>query len=335
MQTTRKGVPLVHRVPRRALGPAAVIAAVLLSISAVAACSGSSESDSGTAGSSASEADFAAAVPAADKSVDGVLASDASDTSDGLDQASGGGSGDDSASSEAVAGGPALIKTAAIDLKSSDIQGIVDKIYGLALTTGGRVDSEQTSTNDNGVVEHSRVQVRVPVARFDDAVARIYGFAPDHAKQTSTEDVTARLADVTSRVESAQASIAQLRKLFDQATELGQVIQLERELSSREADLEALQAQHRALAAQTTMSTILVTITLPAPPAENTDTHQAGFVSGINKGWDAMVTFVVGASHFLGLVLPLGALCVVVLLLGWPLYRRVSFRRPGAPQPSE
>jgi hypothetical protein len=179
--------------------------------------------------------------------------------------------------------------------------------------------------------------VRVPVARFDVAVGRIYDMAREHTKHTSTEDVTARLADVTSRVESAKASIQQLRQLFDRAVSLGQVIRLERELSQREADLESLQAQQRSLSAQTTMSTILVTITLPpkeAPPPKSDD-HQAGFVSGIKKGWSALVTFVVGGSHALGLVLPLGVLAIVVCLALWPLARRFTPRREGSPQPSE
>jgi hypothetical protein len=241
-------------------------------------------------------------------------------------------------SQQTVVIGQALIKTAAIDLKSDDIQGVIDKIYGLALTTGGRVDSEQTSTDGDGKVNHSRLQVKVPVAKFDESVSRIYNMARDHNKQTSTEDVTAKLADVTSRVESARASIQQLRQLFDRASSLGQIIRLERELSQREADLESLQAQERSLSAQTTMSTILVTITLPpkvAPPAPKGDDHQAGFVSGIKKGWSAMVTFVVGASHALGLVLPLGALAIVVSLVLWPLARRFTPRREGSPQPSE
>jgi len=254
------------------------------------------------------------------------------------DKSGSSGAGSDSTSKQTLVVGPALIKTAAIDLRSDNIQAIIDKIYGLALTTGGRVDSEQTSTDDDGTVDHSRVQLRVPVARFDDTVSRIYNLARDHTKDTSTEDVTARLADVTSRVETARSSIAQLRQLFDRATALGQIIRLERELSNREADLEALEAQQRSLAAQTAMSTILVTIALPpkvAGPSPSSDDHQAGFVSGIKKGWDAMVTFVVGASHAFGLVLPLGALALVVCLALLPLVRRVTARRPGTPQPSE
>jgi hypothetical protein len=339
MQTSRATTHIpTSRRRRLAVVPAVGLVAAI----AVAGCSGS-DSDNGGGGGSADSS--AARVPAAadapaPSTPDGKRVLMADGMAYSLEASSGSGQepAHEQASNQSLVIGQALIKTAAIDLRSDDIQGIIDKIYGLALTTGGRVDSEDTSTDSDGKVNHSRLEVKVPVAKFDDAVSQIYDMARDHTKQTSTEDVTAKLADVTSRVESAKASIQQLRRLFDRATALGQVIRLERELSQREADLESLQAQQRSLNAQTTMSTILVTVTLPpkvAPPVKAADDHQAGFVSGIKKGWDAMVTFVVGASHAFGLVLPLTALAIAVCLALWPLARRFTPRREGSPQPSE
>jgi hypothetical protein len=338
MQTSRSRRPTAAG--RRRIAALTAGAGLLVAAVSVAGCSSGDEDHGGadTRGSFAeggatdkggSTQSRAAATP-----VDGLFEADQS-----------GGSGADPSAADTPADaqqqsplvGPALIKTAAIDLKSDDIQAVIDDIYGLALTTGGRVDSEQTSTDDKGTVDHSRLQVKVPVAKFDDVVAHIYDMGTDQTKETSTQDVTAKLADVTSRVASAKASIEQLRRLFDQANTLGQVIRLERELSEREADLESLQAQLRSLSAQTTMSTILVTITLPPKPeaTAKSDDHQAGFVSGIKSGWDAMVTFVVGAAHALGLVLPLGVLAIAVCAALWPLARRFSPRRDGSPQPSE
>jgi hypothetical protein len=337
MQTSRSPRPPAPR--HRRIATLTAAAGLILALG-IAGCSGAADSnDSGSGGSgTAVEAAGSSPKAAAPRPMDSVQRDAAgafsTDTS-AADASAGTAAG---AQQPSLLVGQALIKTAAIDLKSNDIRAVVDKIYGLALTTGGRVDSEQTSTDDKGTVDHSRLQVKVPVAKFDDAVAQIYDMGTDQTKETSTEDVTAKLADVTSRVESAKASIEQLRQLFDQANALGQVIRLERELSEREADLEALQAQLRSLSAQTTMSTILVTISLPpkvVATVKKSDDHQAGFVSGIKSGWDAMVTFVVGASHALGLVLPLGALAAVVCVALWPVARRLTPRREGSPQPSE
>ena len=55
---------------------------------------------------------------------------------------------------------------------------------------------------------------------------------------------------MTSRVASAQQAIVRLRTLYGKAAKVRDVIAIEGELNSREADLESLQAQQRALAAQ-------------------------------------------------------------------------------------
>jgi hypothetical protein len=303
-----------------------IVVSAALGLLALAGCgTGGGSSDSASSGSSESNSSNDSA---AGGSVKAATRSDAI-VSD-FEAGSGGLTGNDP-----ILTSRALIRTGAIDLQTDDIAGTIDKVQGLALTSGGDVLSENTSTDDNGDIIHSSLQIEVPVATFQQSVDEIAGYSKHVSVKTSTEDVTQQVADVDSRVRSAKASILQLRALYTRATKLGQVIDLERELSQRQANLEALQAQQRSLAAQTTMSTIMIGIS-KLPPASTTkaaDDH-AGFVSGIKKGWDAMVTFVVGASHALGLVLPLAILLSAVGLVVWFVVRRFTPRRE-TPQPSE
>jgi hypothetical protein len=296
-----------------------------LALLALAGCSGSGN-DSESSGDSA--------MPVA-----GSAPADASAPGKGsVDEASGGGAGTGRDIDPISLQTAALIKTGSIELESDGVGGVIDKIRGLVLTSGGRISSEDTSTNRDGEEVRSRIELQVPVAKFEDAFNEIPSFATLIDKKSSEEDVTGQLADVNSRVKSQEDSIDQLRLLFGQATKLRDIIALERELSQRQADLEALQAQQRSLNAQTTMSTILVSIRTPAAvAAEQADEDQAGFVAGIKDGWNGMVTFVVGTSHALGLILPLGSLIVVAGAAVWLLVRRFSGRQepPVQPQPSE
>jgi hypothetical protein len=297
---------------------------------ALAGCSGSNgDSDSaGDGGSSRGIADEPqAAAPEAGE-----------DFASGGDSGDGASRGGDDLVSPISLQPAALIRTAVIELQSEDVGDVITKIHGLVLTSGGRITSEDTATNEDGEEVRSRIELQVPVAKFDAAYDEIPSYATLVDQKQSTEDVTGQLADVNSRVKSAQESIDQLRLLFSRATRLGDVITLERELSQRQADLEALQAQQRSLDAQTTMSTIMVSIGTPDVVAQvKKDEDQAGFVSGIKKGWDGMVTFVVGTAHAVGLVLPLGSLLIVIGLAVWVLVRRFIPRResPVQPQPSE
>ena len=217
-----------------------------------------------------------------------------------------------------------LIKTGTISLESKDIDKVLVGIDGVVSAQRGIVESEDAQTDDEGHTRTASVTLRVPVDNFEPAVDAISGLGVLVREQTSTEDVTTKVADVNARVDSAQRSIDQLRLLFSRANTLGDIIRLESELSQRQADLESLQAQQRSLGRQTALSTIQVSITRPdeAPASAVDDGDQAGFVDGIKSGWSGLVTFVQGVAHVVGLVLPLGTLALIVAVPIWLVVRR-------------
>ncbi len=295
-------------------GIASVLALVLLS----ACSSGGTDTASGDSGqAAAARADAARVGPAADFAQKGTA---------GSGQA--GGAGVKPAGLEgAPLGTAALIKTADVSMRADDVTSVVAKISALAIGLGGRVSSENTSSDASGDADEAFVTVEVPVHSFESSVDKIASFGTHVVKETATEDVTAELADVDSRVRSAETSIAQLRRLFSRATKLGEVIAVESELSQREADLEALQAQQRVLQARTTMSTITVNVSRPQTTPAHQDQARGGFWSGLKQGWHGMVTFVGALAHGVGVVLPLGTLVLGIGLLGYVVVRRFIPRR--------
>jgi len=235
--------------------------------------------------------------------------------------------GSNSAQANLAIATPSVIRVGAVILESDDVGDVVAQVEALAASVGGGISNEETYTDTDGNVTRSRLTLKVPVDTFDDSLDQLAEFGDLVSKTSDEEDVTAKVADVNSRVKSATESIDQLRRLFAQARKLADIITLERELSIREADLEALQAQQRALTARTTMSTITVNISLPDEEQASIDEDQAGFIAGLKSGWDGLVSFVIGAAHVLGLVLPLGALALLLGLIGWIAVRRLIPRR--------
>jgi uncharacterized protein DUF4349 len=306
------------RHPRVLLSAAAVgtVAAIL----AVSACSGGGDN-----GDSASPPQFDAAVP-----------------SDVGSAGSAGSAGPDVPASRvavhrsslndigSAAFDRAQIKTARIQLRSDRIVTVVANVEQVAATEGGFIDSENTVTNVHGIATSSSITLRVPVDRFDAAVSAVSALGQLASKRTTTQDVTGQVADVASRVQSAKEAIAQLRILFNRATKLGDIITLESQLSSREADLEALEAQQRALTDQTSLSTIAVLVTRP-PVVAPKPTHEdnSGFVGGLKQGWDALASTMAAVAHGLGAVLPLGVVLSALGLLVWSLVRRIPRHRPN------
>jgi hypothetical protein len=227
--------------------------------------------------------------------------------------------------------GEALIKTGSIALRSDHIAQVLDRVYGIVGGVGGDVAREDTATNEKGEVVRTTLVLSVPVERFDGTLNDLSRLGTLVDRVRNSRDVTTAVADVTSRVRSAQRSISTLRRLFGRASKLGDIIRLESELSQREANLESLEAQQRALNDRTTMSTITMTVDLPRASVQPTSpAHHAtgGFVSGIRQGWHALTRTMLAVGHGLGVVLPLGT--VVLLLAGLGLW----FVRRFAPAPA-
>jgi hypothetical protein len=305
---------------RRFLAATAAVSAVVALLS-ISACSGG---DNNTSSSNA----LPGAQPARGLAAQSLPASNGASGAAGQGYRPGGGEADLS-SIRVTALDRAQIKTASIELRSDKIADVVTSLEQVASSEGGFIDSENTATDVHGVASASTVTLRVPVDRFETAVDEVSALGQLASKRTTTQDVTGRVADVNSRVQSARDAISQLRLLFNRATKLGDIITLESQLSSREADLEALEAQQRALDAQTSMSTISVHVTRPpVPVAKPHHESTSGFVGGLRQGWDALGSTATAFAHGLGAVLPLGIVLIGIGLLAWALVRRIPRHRP-------
>lgn len=227
-----------------------------------------------------------------------------------------------------------VIRTGSVALRSDAIGHVLVRVYGIVGGVGGDVSSEDTTTDDRGTVTQSILVLRVPVDTFDTTLDRVSQLGTLVNRIRSSRDVTTAVADVSSRVRSARQSISTLRRLFSRADRLGDIIRLESELAQREADLESLQAQQRALLDQTRMSTVTVTVERSRPVTQPLPGHHraGGFVGGLHQGWDALTATALAVGHGLGVVLPLGTVLLLLTGLGLWCVRRFL---PGSAPPTE
>jgi hypothetical protein len=175
------------------------------------------------------------------------------------------------------------------------------------------------------------ISLRVPTDRYDSVLGRLSGLGEVTRRTESSQDVTARSADVDSRVKSMTASVARVRALLAEATTIGDVISIEAELAAREADLESLQQQKATLDGQVALSTIGLSLTAVStddtPPPAAADN---GFVAGIKAGWSSLLEFLSWSGGVIGALLPFVPFVVAAGALLWWLLRRLSQRRSAA-----
>lgn len=229
-----------------------------------------------------------------------------------------------------------VIRTGTLSMESEDPQQVRDEIGEVVTAANGYIADESAQARPEGGVEEIQVVLRVPVDSFDEVVADIERLGKRRSLALQAQDVTAEVADVGSRVQSARAALERVRALLDRATSLGSVIRLEGVLSNRQADLEALLAREQALAGQTSLATLEVFVDAPVEevkpaPVEKPDETE-GFGDGLAAGWNAMSDAFVVMSTVAGALLPWAVLAAVCLVpvLAWRR-RRIT---PATPEPT-
>jgi hypothetical protein len=224
-----------------------------------------------------------------------------------------------------------LVQKAYITVRVDDVGKAATRVHSVAARYDGFVSDEAVDTdpkhpsNDSGTIT-----IRVPQSSYDTALAAIAGVGTQTSLQRSVEDVTEQTIDVASRVRTQRASIDRIRALLSNATELGQVIALESELTKRQADLESLEHQLHALRNQVALATITTDLVSAAAATTHHDNGTHGFVDGLQAGWDAFVNAATAIATAIGAALPFVVLLGVVIAGVVALRRR--YRRPPPPE---
>jgi len=315
---------------RRAAAPALLLAAGACVLAAGCSAGGSSASattGAGAPGRAASGSVPAPAFPPASEA-DGANAAAGSSAAAGAGRTAG-------LAAVPLPGGQSVIFTASLSLRTRNVQATVARATRLAEAAGGYVSGEHAS-----VVRATRratpvvnVQFKVPAAAYQPTLTALGGMGTKRSETQQARDVTGTVADVNSRVASARAAIAQLRKLLTRAGSVSGLLTVQEQINQEEASLEALQSQQRALARETTYATISLTVTRTAPPPAKDHRHQAGagFLRGLTAGWRALRTAATWLLTVAGAVLPflipagVAALAAIAGRRWW-----LSRRRAGA-----
>ena len=180
-------------------------------------------------------------------------------------------------------------------------------------------------------LEQALLLLRVPPAHLDTVLTALAGTGTVSYTTRSETDVTGQVADVASRITSAQDSLTELRGMIDKAASMDDLISLENALSTRESDLESLEAQQRALADQVQYATVTLGYYQQLPVATQPYTpppaHHSGFVAGLLDGWHAFLAMLRVLLAVVGWLLPFA---LVIAVLWWPVRGLLRRRRAAA-----
>ncbi|HTW00271.1 MAG TPA: DUF4349 domain-containing protein [Streptosporangiaceae bacterium] len=326
---------------RRASGPLRTTAlrlAGLVSGAALLLAGCSQAGQSGTASSaSRPAANHAAAAPAAP--VNG--AGQALQPAGGTRAASGAGAAAPSAQAARLAlATQSIIYTATLTVRATNVTAAASQATSLAVAQGGYVSSEHASARASDRTRPTvSLQLKIPVAVYQPTLGKLARLGTEVSLSEQATDVTQQVADVNSLVTSSQDAITQLEALLKRAGSVADLLSVQDQINQQESSLEALQAQQRALAGETSYAT--VSVTLLGPPARHTakkaTRSRHGFLAGLASGWRGLRVAASAVFTAIGAVLPFALVAAVLAGAGYAgrrRLRRLLVRRRTPPTPA-
>ncbi|MFI7215283.1 DUF4349 domain-containing protein [Micromonospora maritima] len=293
----------------RRLRGAALVAVGLAAVLAVGACSAGG--DSGSDSAAPQNAAGGAAEGGADR-----------------DQAAPGGTG----GADLRVDQRSIIYTGTMQVRVDDVDTAAREATTAVTAAGGFVGGDRRSSQSADA--RAVLTLRVPADRFAGVIDQLAGFGRQERREIRTEDVTEQVVDLDARIATQRARVESARKLLAQASSVDQLVTLENEVGTRQADLAALEARKRRLADLTALSTITVTF-LGRDASTAEEDADLGFRTGLGGGWTVFLTSVRVLLTVLGAVLPFAVVIGVPLwlLLRWRRRRARRTPPPGGPHP--
>lgn len=182
-----------------------------------------------------------------------------------------------------------------------------EDVTDIAEAYGGYVLESETKGAGSG-----SLTLRIPAARFDDAIVAVRALGEVSASQMSGEDVTAEYVDLQARLTILEARRDVLLSLMTQATTIPQTITVQNALDGVQLKIEQIQGQLRFFDKQVAESTLKVELREEGVEEELTQEEEEIGNPSLSRAVDraiqgffgVLATVIVG----LGYLVPLGVL---------------------------
>ena len=211
----------------------------------------------------------------------------------------------------------AIIRTGNATIRVDSVDSSLASIISLTSDYEGSVQSQDRSDAEG--VDYANVTIRIPADRFDEFVEQLAEIGDVEYLNINAMDVTTQVRDIDARVAALQTSIERLKDLQSQAGTATDLVAIESELTTRQAELDSLLSQLAYLKDQVAMSTLSVNIVPSSETALSLPDVGGAFTSGVQSLLN-FVGFLVSAAVFL---LPIALVTLlIVAAITWAIRRR-------------
>lgn len=230
-----------------------------------------------------------------------------------------------------------VIRTAQLSVEVQDMESALAHARAIASQAGGYVSASNTHVerddNRDRMVADLTLQVRSESA--DSAMSDLRGLGKVTSESSGSQDVTDEYVDLDSNLRNLQASEAAILKLMDKATQISDVLSLQRELTNVRGQIERIQGRKKYLERRTDMATITLSMRLP-PVSSSTSVTSGAWdpVATALRGWQASLTVLRSVANVIIVALAFSWWLLPFVAAGayvWFHRRRSVAVRPAAP----
>ncbi len=218
-----------------------------------------------------------------------------------------------------------IVKTGEISIEVPNVAAALGRVRATALQMGGYVGASQAGTLD----QSATLTLRVPAARFDDTLAALHELdGKVTVEATREEDVTSTVVDLTARISNLEASEAQYRALLSRAQKIEDILSVQSRLDQVRGEIEQLKGQLKSVSSQADLATLTVTLTpRPQPVQQASSTWDPGAIASQAVAAVLEIAQAVASGAIWLAIVGLPILVVLFLILA-ALLRLGVFRRP-------
>ena len=205
-----------------------------------------------------------------------------------------------------------LEKIVTLEVETKEFEKDKSSLEELTSQFGGYFSSSESSTQVYRDVErrYAQLRIKIPVEKTDDFLAAIKGNVGSiKSENSSALDHTDSYFDNETRIKNTEKHLEALRKLYETATDLEDIIVIQREISTVEADLESLKQNKTDIERRVQYSTFNINL------KEVIEYTEAKDVRKMNLGQKIKETFWISYNNF---ILVLENILLILVYL-WPL----------------
>lgn len=203
-----------------------------------------------------------------------------------------------------------LMRSATASIEVDSLEPAVALVRALAARVGGFVANTGVQAGV-GQLRRASLEIKVPAARFDEALGGLSPIGKLESVDVETADVGEEYVDVTARMENARRLEQRLIQLLATRTgKLKDVIDVEQTLARVREEIERHEGRIRYLRAHTAISTLTVNVHEPVPVVGSAGTSVMG--EAFKQSWRNFVALLAAVVQSLGVVIPLGAAAVAI-----------------------